>query len=732
MTSETSGSGIVDASVHAPTAVPMPSTNSSGLADERSGIELSPELRADLLDFDAWGEILSTYGRTMRVAVALTDSEGHLLGKSHNAQPVWSLVHDSARDWGGGCPFCITPHLPCNAVGEALRTGGTVRVHDQARLTHVAVPLSLGRQHLGAIIAGQVFDQYPEPLVMRRVAKEFGLSAQQVWDVARKQRPVGGDILQASGDLLCVLGHAFLRQRYAAILEGKLAETNGSFRLLVEGVQDHALFTMDLAGRVTSWNSGAERLLGYVEAEILGKNFSCIFSPEENKNCVPEQQLHKASQAGRTEDEGWRVRRDGKHFWATVNITALLEAPGRVRSFTVIVKDVTDRREIATVLEAARAERARLQERFLSHISHELRTPLTAIYFFTTNVLDGLFGELTPEQYEHLALALDNVRQLKIMVSDLLDITRVDTHKLTVEPQHADIAKLISEALTTCRTNAKAKNINLHFEVVTDLPSVWADPARVRQVLINLIDNGIKFTPEGGTIVIKCQPCADLGGFLSVSVSDTGCGISPENCEIVFDRLAQLESSAEPSRSGLGLGLFIARDLVSRQGGRIWAESQLGRGSSFFFTLPVFSLAKLCAPVFTDTNLDAGCVSLIAVDVVGVETTDQESIQPEIRKILTRCIHAGHDVLLPSIGDKEPAVSFFIVACTDPRGFAIIAARIVSGLRNLDCISKITPVISSTTLLITSGRSRGKQIGEVTALMERSIHAHLSGKERLK
>src|SRR5712692_4409400 len=175
-------------------------------------------------------------------------------------------------------------------------------------------PHSCGRSALTgqgafrAIIAGQVFDRYPEPLPLRRLAKEFGVSAQQLWDVARKQRPVSSAILQTSGDLLCALGQAFLQQRYGAILESRLTETNGRFRLLVEGVRDYALFTMDPAGCVTSWNAGAERMLGYAEAEIVGRNFSRIFTPEDIQNRVPEKQLHKALQAGRAEDEGWRVR----------------------------------------------------------------------------------------------------------------------------------------------------------------------------------------------------------------------------------------------------------------------------------------------------------------------------------------------------------------------------------------------------------------------------------------
>jgi len=725
-------SGRVDACQYLSPAVPIPSFHDGSLVDESASMELSPRSRDDLLNLDAWGEILTTYGRTMRVAVALTDSEGHVLGQCHNAQPAWRLIHDARHGWGTGCPFCIATSPPCTAVAEAMQTGGTVMVRDQAGLTHVAVPLLLGKRHLGAIIAGQVFDRYPEPLPLRRVAKEYGVSAQQLWDVARKQRPVSSAILQASGDLLCALGHAFLQQRYGAILEANLAEANRRFRCLVEGTRDCALFTVDSTGHVTSWNVGAERMLGYGEAEIVGHNFSCIFTPDDIENRVPEKQLSKALQTGRAEDDGWRVTGNQKQFWANVNITALLEDAGPVRGFAIIVRDVTERRKIAIILDEARWDRTRLQEKFLSHVSHELRTPLTAIYFFTTNVLDGLLGDLTPGQREHLTFALDNVKQLKDMVSDLLDITRVETHKLNVEPQHTSPVKLIAEALSTCRTNAAAKNISLRSDVRPDLPFVWADPARVRQILINLIDNGIKFTPEGGTITVESRPIVEGEGFLCLSVSDTGCGISPANREAIFDRLAQVKSRAEASRSGLGLGLFIARELVSRHAGRIWVESQLGRGSTFYFTLPVFSLAKLCAHVFTASNLEKGFVILITVDVVPIEGVVQADILPEIRRVLERCIHAGQDVLLPSMSDADPVETFFIVACTDPSGFTVIASRIGRELQNFDGASRLKPVISSTTLLVPPGQSAKEQTAGVTAGIERLVRAHLLGRERLK
>ena len=346
--------------------------------------------------------------------------------------------------------------------------------------------------------------------------------------------------------------------------------------------------------------------------------------------------------------------------------------------------------------------------------------------------MDGLLGDLTPEQREHLASALDNVQQLKDMVNDLLDITRVETHKITVEPQHASPVKLVADAFSTCRTNATMKNISLCFDVAPGLPFVWADPARVRQILINLIDNGIKFTPEGGTITVESRPFADDDGFLCLSVSDTGRGISPENREMVFDRLAQVKSGAEASRNGLGLGLFISKELVSRHGGRIWVESQLGHGSTFYFTLPVFSLAKLCAHVFTAPNLEAGSVTLISVDVVAVEGAVQADILPELRTVLERCIDPGQDVLLPSMNDAESAETFFIVACTGFSGFEVIASRIGRELRTFDHDSKLKPVISSTTLFVKPGTPKEEQIGEVTARIERLIQAHLLGKESLK
>ena len=509
-----------------------------------------------------------------------------------------------------------------------------------------------------------------------------------------------------------------------------LAETNDRFRLLVEGVRDHAIFTIDAEGMVTSWNRGAERLTGYGEDEIVGRSSACLYTRDDMDQGVPEQQLENLEK-GRLEVEGWRVCADGQLFWACVNTSPFFDEAGEVRGFAVIVQDTSERKKIASALEEARRERLRLQERFLSHVSHELRTPLTAIYFFTSNVADGVFGQLNADQQGHLALALENVDQLRAMVSDLLDITRVDTSKLAVEPQHARAETLMFEVSSTCLKDAEDKQIRLLHIADERLPAMWADPARVRQVLTNLVGNAIKFTPERGVVTMRVEQVMDEAAFLRFSVSDTGCGIAEQHLDAIFDRLAQVQDHPDVSRSGLGLGLFIASELVKQHGGRIWVESAIGQGSTFFFTLPVFSLARLCAHVLTPKNLALGCATLIAVDLVAVAGSSRSELVPEVQKVLERCVHPGQDVLLPLIGNTSPAMTFFIVACTDSNGFSQIASRIGMELRSFGAFAQVKPSISSTTVMVSPTLPGEGQVKAVADRFERLIESHLHAQGKL-
>jgi signal transduction histidine kinase len=244
-------------------------------------------------------------------------------------------------------------------------------------------------------------------------------------------------------------------------------------------------------------------------------------------------------------------------------------------------------------------EALQLRDDFLSHVSHELRSPLTSIYSFSSIIADGLAGATSQEQDEYLQIIQKNVRQLQSMIEDLLAVTASKTGKLSIHLQDAALSEAILDAVHTCEANATAKGIKLSCSIPPELPSAYADPVRLRQVLIILCDNAIKFTPTGGSVQVKARLFDKVPGYLVMEVSDTGCGIKPELLERIFEHLYQVTESSEAGRKGLGLGLHIGKELITRQGGAIWATSGQGAGSVFSFTLPVFVGQRAEDPVLT-------------------------------------------------------------------------------------------------------------------------------------
>jgi len=238
--------------------------------------------------------------------------------------------------------------------------------------------------------------------------------------------------------------------------------------------------------------------------------------------------------------------------------------------------------------EQNRKDQVRFKDEFLSHVSHELRSPLTAIKQFTTILLGGLAGELNDKQIAYQQIVLKNVQQLQAMIDDLLEVTRLEAGKLTIDPESVSVPDAVRDALDTLQVTARAKGLTLTSDLPADLPPVSGDRIRVRQILINLLDNAIKFTPGGGAVSVQARVLPQDPGFLRLEVSDTGCGIDPDAIDRVFERLYQLQEPTGASRKGLGLGLYICKELVTRQGGRIWVEPGAHEGTTFSFTLPLF------------------------------------------------------------------------------------------------------------------------------------------------
>jgi len=418
-------------------------------------------------------------------------------------------------------------------------------------------------------------------------------------------------------------------------------------------------------GIVRFVNPAAEILFGSAAESLLGRSFGFPI------------------ETGKTADLD--ILRDGGEI-RTAEMNAVETTWEGEHSYLASLRDVTEQKRISKELEQIRQQQLRLKDEFLSHVSHELRSPLTAIHQFVTILLDGLAGDLNSEQREYTEIALKNVYQLRAMISDLLEITRAETGKLTIEPQCVSIAKVVDETCSTLQKNAAVKGIVLTTDVPNNLPFADADPVRIKQILVNLIDNGIKFTPENGTIFVRARTFDQDPNFLCISVIDNGCGISPEDTEKIFDRLYQKEDRISGSRKGLGLGLYICRELVLRHGGKIWVESEIGEGSTFFFTFPVFSLAKLITPILTPQNLAKGSVALIAVEVsfrkkkVLTETDEDAFVLRKVATVLSRCVLPDMDVLMPRMAHGRSGNIFCMVACADQRGTEVLVRRIQSQL----------------------------------------------------
>ena len=348
------------------------------------------------------------------------------------------------------------------------------------------------------------------------------------------------------------------------------------------------------------------------------------------------------------------------------------------RALPRALRHAIERHRMQTETDLIRSQQMQFKDEFLSHVSHELRSPLSAIRQFVTILLDRLPGELNLEQVQYLEIVLRNVKQLQSMISDLFEVTGVQAGKLRVDLQCASVSDAIVYAVNTLQEAATAKRITLSSTMGGPLPSVCADPMRIRQILIILVDNAIKFTPADGTVNIQARIFEEDSSLLVVEVSDSGRGISPDMTERVFDRLFQASGPALAGRKGLGLGLYICKDLVTRQGGQIWVQSTPGRGAVFSVTLPIFSLPKLIAPAWTREKRTETPLTLVVAEIgsqTGCLSEEARAEQfPLVRELLQRCLHSDQDVLLPRMGSAVNL--FFIVAITDAIGGDAISKRI--------------------------------------------------------
>ena len=425
----------------------------------------------------------------------------------------------------------------------------------------------------------------------------------------------------------------------------KFRASEEQFRLLVESVEEYAIYMLDPDGVVTTWNSGAEKIKGYKAEEIIGKNFACLYTAEDMVAGKPEHNLAIARQRGHIRDQGLRVRKDGSTFEAEVVLTALFSKDGELRGYSKGTRDITAQVR-AREMEAAKlaAEQAsKAKDDFLAALSHELRTPLTpalAAASFLAQQRKRLPVDVAPE----IDTIQRNVQLQARLIDDLLDLTRIVRGKLEMHFDRADAHTLIRDALAIARPDIVAKELRVSTQFNAKEHHIWADPVRMQQVFWNLINNAVKFTPRGGTIDVRTLN--DERGRLGFEITDNGIGIEQEKLLKLFEPFEQADPSITRQFGGLGLGLAISKYIVQLHEGDISVASR-GRsyGATFRVAMPILPARVGKSGVRSRTpNKPTRSLRILLVEDHG-----------DTRRTLARLLkHFGHDI---SVADNaESAV----------------------------------------------------------------------------
>jgi two-component system, chemotaxis family, CheB/CheR fusion protein len=433
-----------------------------------------------------------------------------------------------------------------------------------------------------------------------------------------------------------------------------LRSSEERLRMLVENAIEFAIFSTDMERRITTWNTGAQRLLGYSEAEVLGQPADIIFTPEDCAAGAPEQEMQAALKEGRASDDREHQRKDGSRFWASGSMMPMRDGQGRAVGFVKILRDQTSARNTQQVLERSQTDlmqalqenetaRTELQvadvakDRFLAVLSHELRNPLASIDSAAALLLNQDLPagdrDAAAEVVERQAAAM------KALLDDLLDVSRLKLGRLELQRETVTLSDVVMAALETTRPLLQAARHTLKVDLPDYAIKLQADPLRLSQVLSNLLTNAIKYTRPGGAIRLS----ASLEGDDAVlSVSDNGIGIEPGQIERMFDMFTQAQSVANHNYAGLGIGLALVRNIVEVHGGRIVASSAgPGKGSEFRVVLPGARAAEPradadrnasvpAAPAYpansrgtiliADDNVDAGWGIAKLLEIAGFQT----------------------------------------------------------------------------------------------------------------
>ncbi|MDJ0705646.1 MAG: PAS domain S-box protein [Leptolyngbyaceae cyanobacterium MO_188.B28] len=352
---------------------------------------------------------------------------------------------------------------------------------------------------------------------------------------------------------------------------------------LILNSMDEGLCGLDLQAQITFANLGAAKLLGYSVDDLIGQSVNIILSPA-SVDADPNLSDTSPIYASLTDGEVHQVkdalfwRQDTSNFPVEYASTPIREK-GKIVGAVITFQDISDRQIVE-----------RMKDEFISVVSHELRTPLTSIHGSLRMLASGLLNDQPDKSQRLLKIAADSTDRLVRLINDILDVERIESGKVKMAKQSCWVAKIMTQAANTMQTMADKAGITLSVSTLS--AQVWADPDRIIQTFTNLLSNAIKFSSPGGTVwltseLVKQTSNGERGEYVLFSVRDQGRGIPAEKIDTIFERFQQVDSSDSRDHEGTGLGLAICRSIIQQHKGQIEVESELGKGSTFYFTLPL-------------------------------------------------------------------------------------------------------------------------------------------------
>ena len=437
----------------------------------------------------------------------------------------------------------------------------------------------------------------PAEVEADRPKRDLAIALADGWYGDESWRPrADGEQFWASTDLVALRGHDLRLLGFGMVCRDHTERRRGDellrdseerFRLLVSSVADYAIFLLDQDGRVTSWNLGAERLKGYRADEILGRHFSVFYTADDLRNATPSQLLAQATAKGRVESEGWRVRRDGSQFWASVVITALRASDGTPRGYAKVTKDLTERKRNEDALrgvllrerDAANQLREldQMRSQMVGVVAHDLRTPLSVVRGLLHAAREDWPSLDDGTKLDHLHKIQARLEGMSALVDDLFDMVQIESGQLQTALEPFDLADIARRAVADTVPSADVARIVIDAD---DVAMALGDSHRTWEVIVNLMSNAVKFSPPAAPIRIRVER-ADAS--VTVLVTDEGPGVPENQRHLLFQRFSHLTPAG--TVSGAGIGLYIARSMIEAQGGTIGMRPAPQRGSTFWFTL---------------------------------------------------------------------------------------------------------------------------------------------------